>query len=176
MPARRADRHTRRQNRQRKPSAGFALRGCPLAPAPRRCGARSPLSSAASPHPAPAPHHRHTKSTAPPPYQDHRTAAIPRPPHRGQASVGPFVRKIYSRGTRNRRVSGIAFLESATHSRHATGTDPELAKEDEIPQQRVITTSPTRQEVIAADAHHSGRPLAARRRTTACADDGRHQN
>jgi len=52
----------------------------------------------------------------------------------------------------------------------------ELAKEDEIPQQRVITTSPTRQEVIAADAHHSGHSLAARKRLTAAADDGRHQN
>jgi hypothetical protein len=30
--------------------------------------------------------------------------------------------------------------------------------------------------VIAADAHHSGRPLAARKRTTSSADDGRHQN
>jgi len=52
------------------------------------------------------------------------------------------------------------------HSRHATGKDPELVKEDEIPQQREFTTSPTRQEVIAADANHSGRPLAARSRTT----------
>ncbi|GAA4591850.1 hypothetical protein GCM10023107_21280 [Actinoplanes octamycinicus] len=49
---------------------------------------------------------------------------------------------------------------------NATGTDAELAKEDEIPQQRVVTTSPTRQEVIAADAHHSGRLLAARSRST----------
>ena len=99
----------------------------------------------------------------------------PPPQHRVQSLAGPFARKIYSRGTRNQRVSGIAFLESATHSRHATGTDPELAKEDEIPQQRVIATSPTRQEVIAADAHHSARPLAARRRMDG-ADDGRPQN
>ncbi|BCJ54768.1 hypothetical protein Asp14428_62430 [Actinoplanes sp. NBRC 14428] len=62
-----------------------------------------------------------------------------------------------------------------THNRHATGTDAELVKEDEIPQQRVITTSPNRQEVIATDAHHSGDPLAARRRI-GLADDGRQQN
>ena len=86
------------------------------------------------------------------------------------------VEKIYSAYARNPTVGGIAFWLSATHSRQATGTDAELVKEDEIPQQRVIATSPTRQEVIAADAHHSGRPLAARERPTAVADDGRHQN
>jgi hypothetical protein len=52
----------------------------------------------------------------------------------------------------------------------------QVVKEDEIPQQRVLDTSPTRQEVIAADAQPSGRPLAARKRLTAFADDGRHQN
>jgi hypothetical protein len=73
-------------------------------------------------------------------------------------------------------VSGIAFLVSATHSRQCNWHRRFRREEDEIPQQREVETSPTRQEVIAADAHHSGRPLAARKRLTARADDGRHQN
>ncbi|GID95364.1 hypothetical protein Adi01nite_47760 [Amorphoplanes digitatis] len=89
--------------------------------------------------------------------------------------AAPFALKIYSGEARNSQVTGLTWGRSATHSRHATGKDAELVKEDEIPQQRVIATSPTRQEVIAADAHHSARPLAARRRMDG-ADDGRPQN
>ena len=85
------------------------------------------------------------------------------------------VEKIYSGDSRNRCVTGITFEVSATHSRRATGKDAELVKEDEIPQRSEIDTSPTRREVIAADAHHSGDPLAARRRA-AYADDGRRKN
>ncbi|WP_435827267.1 hypothetical protein [Actinoplanes philippinensis] len=69
-----------------------------------------------------------------------------------------------------------AYIWVVGHGRQATGTVAELEKEDEIPQQRVITTSPARQEVIAADAHHSGRLLAARSRSTTCAGTVRHQN
>ncbi len=60
--------------------------------------------------------------------------------------------KIYSVETRNRVLIGIAFVESAERS--PAGPDAELAKEDEIPQRSEIRPSPTRQEVIAADAHH----------------------
>src|SRR4029453_2511716 len=92
----------------RGPSAGFAntFRADTGSDPRGGAGARSPLS------PGIAVGHARPRTTALPPPGE----------------------KIYSGDSRNPGVPGITFKRSATHSRHATGTDAELAKEDEIPQ------------------------------------------
>ncbi|BBH64316.1 hypothetical protein ACTI_10010 [Actinoplanes sp. OR16] len=91
-------------------------------------------------------------------------------------------KKIYSGESRNPGRRGIVSwsrsrpAEPVFQAGEHVAQFAELEEEDEIPQQRVIKTSPARQEVIAADAHHSGRLLAARSRSTTCADTDRHKN
>lgn len=149
----------------RGPSAGpRGHHGPTRAHLPRRCGARSPLSRHGAAVPSARP--------APPPSAKARTHVEPAPVvgTGPQSSSRPQICSVCSSFL---VVRGIALASRLTHE--PTGKLPvKLSKEDEIPQQREVATSPTRQEVMATEADYAGLPPAARRRMTTPADDGRH--